>query len=122
MHVFIWGPVRRLLTFQVVDRLADGRVVDHFGLGHGAGDQSRGADLIDPAWEALRPFGDALEGVVGEEWRTFFEPSDFQVVLDISQRVFVYRVSLRWCHRRRQRGAALGLGDQVEHERFGAVE
>jgi hypothetical protein len=35
--------------------------------------------------------------------------------------VFVYRVSLRWRHRRRQRSAAFGGGDQIKHERFGAM-
>lgn len=36
--------------------------------------------------------------------------------------VFVCRVPLQWRHRWRERSAALGRGDQIEHERFGAVQ
>ena len=42
-----------------------------------AGDQGGSADLIDLAGDALRPLGNALEGIVGKERRAFLEPDNF---------------------------------------------
>jgi hypothetical protein len=58
---------RQLLAFEVVDRLAYRRIVDHSGLGYRAGDQGGGADLMDPAGDALRSLGNALDGIVGKD-------------------------------------------------------
>jgi hypothetical protein len=60
-------PGRRFLAFEVVDRPAYRRIVDHSGLDYRAGDQGGSADLIDPAGDAPRPLGNALEGIVGRD-------------------------------------------------------
>jgi hypothetical protein len=74
------------LAFKLVDRLADGRVVDHFGLCHSAGNQRRRTDLIESARDTLGPVSDALEGVIGEVRSALLESGDLKVMLDVSQR------------------------------------
>ena len=64
--VYRAAKVGGLLAFKVDDGLADGGVIDDFGLGDSASDQRGGADLVNAARLALGPLGDALEGVVGE--------------------------------------------------------
>ena len=73
------------VAFEIDDGLTDRGVVDDFGLGNRASNHGSDTDLVNAARDALRPLGDALESIVGEQGDGVTAASNLEMMLDVGQ-------------------------------------